>query len=166
MKVGVKTEEGKEVSKYNAVKHGILTKILLEPEVEEAKKLYHQFIEDYNPTTQTEFILIQDLATACIRKARAINAEREYFTQVLNPPVYSNDGWANIGKELSSGYKAKISNEDIEKIDKTFVRYISACERQFYRALHELQRIQALKKGQKPYSIAVDVMGERRDELH
>ena len=47
-----------------------------------------------------------------------------------------------------------VANEQVEKI----LRYETTIERQIYRALHELQRLQAARKGARPLApIAVDV---------
>lgn len=121
------------------------------------------------------------MAVAYMRRQRAINAEREYMLQVLNPPVWEEQVLSAplienppspsshlFGEKklvvVTEGYKAKISHDQIEVIDKTFARYINTCERQFFRALHELQRVQAVRKGFKPTSMAVDFIGEGRLE--
>ncbi len=168
------------LSKYNAVRHGVLTKVLLPEETNEAQAIQETLIAEYLPKTITEELLIETMAIAYTRRQRAANAEREFMMQVLNPAVFEENviclplfenhpvGDTLIGiKEMiqvKPAYKAMISPDDVDVIGKTFDRYITTCERQFYRALHELQRIQALKKGRKPYSIAVDVMSEARGE--
>jgi len=46
-------------------------------------------------------------------------------------------------------------------IDRTYTQYINTCERHFFRALHELQRIQSISKGLKPATMADDFISER-----
>lgn len=87
-KAGVKTDSGKAVSKYNAVRHNVLTRVLTDKEQLEAKDVREQFIEDFKPQTLVEEILIQTMAIAYIRMLRATHAEREFLLQSLHPPVY------------------------------------------------------------------------------
>lgn len=58
----------------------------------------------------------------------------------------------------------QVGNSEYGTLDKIYMRYITTCERQFYRALHELQRVQSLRKGLKPTSIAVDVLKDFGDQ--
>lgn len=177
---GVRTPEGKAISKYNAIRHGVLTKVLLPDETKEAQIIQEALTADYLPKTLTEQLLIETMAISYVRGQRATNAEREFMQQVVNPAIYEEriispalldnlqvgDTISGI-KELvliKPAYKAQVSPDDIDTIDKTFARYINTCERQFFRALHELQRIQSLQKGLKPTSLAVDIMGVSRDE--
>lgn len=176
-----KIVDGKKISKYNATRHGVLMKVLLPEEAEEAQTIQEQLTDEYQPETLTEKLLIESMAIAYIRRERAINAEREYMLQILNPPVWEERViTAPLIENLQSpsaqlygekevvlvkeGYKAKITNGEINVVDTTFARYINTCERQFFKSLHELQRVQAVRKGLKPTSVAVDFTGERSEE--
>ena len=177
---GVKTPEGKAISKYNAVRHGVLVQVLTGEESEEAQFIDDQFMADYNPSTLTEELLIETMTIAYTRRQRAVKAEKDFMLQVLNPAVWEEkviippllkpeDDYDRLqGKKevviVKEGHKAKITYGEIDLVESKFARYITTCERQFYRALHELQRIQSLRKGVKPYSMAVDFMGDRQSE--
>lgn len=168
------------LSKYNAVRHGVLVQVLTDEESKEAQFMHDQFMSDYNPSTLTEELLIETMAIAYTRRQRAVKAKKNFMLQVLNPDIWEekviaepllkpeeNYDWINGRTKMvivKEGHKAKISYEEIDLVEAKFARYIATCERQFYRALHELQRIQALKRGQKPYSVAVDVLSESRVE--
>ncbi len=166
--------------KYNSVRHGVLTKVILPDEVTSAKKIEQTFMDEYDPQTLTERLLVLDMVVAYIRKQRAINAEKEYMLQILNPAVWEERvvkpaliDQFSVTAELygekevvitKEGYKAKFGTAEIDVIDKTFARYINTCERQYFRALHELQRVQAVRKGLRPTSVAFDIMSENRSE--
>jgi hypothetical protein len=137
-KGGVKTAEGKEISKYNAVRHGVLTRILLNHELDEAKIIQNKLLEEYQPQSITEELLIETLVIAYMRRQRAC------FQEINGIGVLSYTS-------TSSGAE-------------TFLRYITTSERQFYRALHELQRIQAIRNGFKPTSMAVDFIGANNSD--
>jgi len=130
---GVKTEEGKAISKYNSIKHGLLSKeVLLEGEderllIELGKKLQ----AEQKPKTELELLLVDRIVANFWRLKRALGMEQ--------------------GEVISSGgglmYHA----------DK-FFRYEIMLERSIYKALHELQRIQSARAGEKPLApIAIDV---------
>lgn len=78
-KGGVKTEEGKAVSKYNAIKHGLLSKeVLLEGEdekvlVEMGKKLQ----KELEPQTELELVLVDRITANVWRLRRVMKIERE-----------------------------------------------------------------------------------------
>jgi len=173
---GVKTEQGKSITKYNATRHGVLTKVLLPEEATEAKVIKEQLINDYMPETLTEELLIENMAVAYVRKERAINAEREYMLEILNPTVWeervkipSMIAHLQTPPELfgenevvitKQGYKAKFTSNQINVMETTFAKYANTCERQFFKALHELQRLQAIRKGQQvllPTSVDVSI---------
>lgn len=179
-KGGVKTPAGKEITKYNAVRHGVLKQVLLPDEVKNAESIKDQFVSEYEPKSLTEELLIETMVTAYIRRERATNAEREFFMEILNPAVYEEkvlsapllpddlvgDAVSGLKKMtlVRPAYYARITSEKVDAIDRTYARYINTCERQFFRALHELQRVQAVRKGLKPTSVAVDFISERQND--
>lgn len=126
IKGGVKTHEGKEVSKYNALRHGILKKLFNPDELGEASVIKTNLLQELQPQSYLEELLIETMTLAYVRRQRAYVAD----TNELHP-VY----------------------------DEKSTRYLVAAERQFYHALHELQRVQAIRKGLRPTSMAVDFIG-------
>ena len=130
---GVKTEEGKAVSKYNAIKHGLLSKeVLFEGEDEEALlELEKRLRSELRPTTEIELLLADRIAANIWRLKRALGME--------NGEVISSSGGLMY---------------DADK----FFRYEVMLERSLYKALHELQRIQAALAGEKPPApVAIDI---------
>ncbi len=165
------------IRKYNAVRHGILVQVLTDDESIEADQIQRQFLDDYLPVTLTEELLIETMAIAYIRRQRAIKAEKDFMLQILNPTTWEEkitpaliptpEGYdrdpMQEKRELimtNVGHKAKIAQEEITIIESKYSRYITTCERQFYHALHELQRVQAIRTGVKPTSMAVDFVGK------
>lgn len=125
---GPKTETGKAVSKYNAVRHGILKKLFNPAECEEAEVIKQHLLEELQPQSFLEELLVETMTLAYVRRQRVY--------------VYDQRDLYPVSDEKST-------------------RYLVASERQFYHALHELQRIQAINKGFKPTSMAVDIIGGR-----
>lgn len=135
-KGGVRTPQGKAISKYNAVRHGVLKQILLPDETDDAQTIKDQFMSEYEPQTLTEELFIETMTTAYIRSQRATNAEREFFMEILNPAVYEERvitppildypfvGDAVSGlkemKLIKPAHYARISSDKVNTIDRTF----------------------------------------------
>jgi len=135
---GVKTDEGKAVSKHNAIKHGLLSQqVLMEGEDKETLlELEKRVRSELKPTTEIELLLVDRIITNFWRLRRLLKLED--------------------GEVLDKGFRGdKLiikSNADL------FFRYEAMLERSIYKALHELQRIQAARAGEKPPApIAIDV---------
>jgi len=147
---GVKTEEGKVVSKYNALKHGILSQEVLlagedeNPLIELGKKLRSEL----KPETELEFLLVDRIVSNTWRLKRSLKGEREMIEHDIDDVIGSEK---NFGSALSSDF----ANYDSYG---KFVRYEASLERGIYKALHELQRIQSARAGEKPPApIVIDV---------
>jgi len=59
---GVKTPEGKTISKMNAQKHGVLSKLLTDEEAQEANSIHRSLIKQFKPQGMIEQILVERLA--------------------------------------------------------------------------------------------------------
>lgn len=157
LKAGVKTDSGKSISKYNSLRHGVLRKTLIATENDEAIAIRDELLTEYQPQNMTEYLLIESMILAYMRKVRAIQAEKAFLTQGFMPMIrYSSE-------ESDKSDTIQVGHSEYATLDKTYMRYITACDRQFYFALHELQRIQARRNGQHISSIAVDVINGKEE---
>lgn len=137
-KGGVKTDEGKAVSKYNALKHGILSKqILFEGEDEnELLALEKRLRAELSPSTEIELLLVDKIASNIWRLKRALSFEKDDV-------IFTSDYDGTVGLKADAD---------------RFFRYETMLERSIYKALHELERIQAKRNGEKvPPPIALDI---------
>ncbi len=145
-KGGVKTEEVKSVSRYNAIKHGILSKqILFESEDEnELLELEKRLRSELAPATEIELLLVDKIASNIWRLKRALSFEKDDV-------IFTSDFDGTVGLK-----------SDADR----FFRYETMLERGIYKALHELERIQAKRNGEKvplPIALDVDVSGEKEN---
>lgn len=143
---GVKTEEGKAVSRYNALKHGILSQeVLLEDEDEQSLlELGRNLRMELEPETELELLLVDRIIANTWRLKRALRGEKEMIE-------YDTENEDSFGAALSY---------DLANYDRygKFTRYEVSLERGIYKALHELQRLQAARAGEKPpLPVAIDV---------
>lgn len=158
MKGGVKTSEGKTVSKYNAIKHGILTKDIVLPEenAEELKELGKKLRTELAPVNEMELILVERITANTWRLKRLLKAERE----MIEDDMHTSFEDKNFGKALSYDF---VNYDTYGK----FARYEASIERGIYKSLHELQRLQASRNGGStplPIAIDIDVSGKNQEK--
>lgn len=146
---GVKTPEGKEVSKFNAMKHGILRQSVTDYENEFYTEIYDELIEQLKPNGILEKILVERIALYYLKLFRVQKAETEFMKAKLNPKVIESSNVINqmankmIGYTvIKEGYSPKITDEAILRINEIYSRYEGTLENRLYRALHELEWLQ------------------------
>ena len=143
---GVKTDKGKAISKYNALKHGILSEGILLKGENESKllELGRKLRSELKPKCELEMILVERIITNTWRLKRAMKAEREMMEDDMK-----------LEKTLGSAFGTDFARADSYG---KFTRYETCLERGIYKALHELQRMQSARNGEKPPApIAIDV---------
>lgn len=162
---GVKTPEGRAISKFNALKHGLLSgEILLKGEDEQnLTELGKRIRESLQPVGELEMLLTDRIITNFWRLKRVMEVERaamewEKFDEHIN--INFDFGGSQKNEELEKAQEKRkkvrdmVANNNTEQI----LRYETTIERSIYRALHELQRLQASRLGEKPPApISVDV---------
>ena len=142
---GPKTEEGKAVSRYNAMKHGLLSEqVLMKGEDGDALlELEKKMRSELKPATEIEFLLVDKIASNFWRLKRALSFE---------------DGEVICSQLLTGSSMGLMHDAD------RFFRYETMLERGIYKALHELERIQAKRNGEKvppPIALDIDVSDEK-----
>ena len=146
IKGGPQTDEGKAITRYNAVKHGLLSKeVLLDSEDKvKLEDLENSVYLVFKPEGIMEELMADRIIACMWRLRRAVVVERnsmEWFKENRRDIVFTSDG--DIKKK---GFKEMIDNNVIEKI----LRYETTIERSMYRAMHEINRLQAERNGQNP----------------
>ncbi len=146
LKGGVKTVEGKLVSRMNAVSHGIFARDAILPGEDAAllNELQEKITAELQPVGELETILVQRIITSTWRLKRVIRTELKYTR--------------NLPLEIT-GKKDFIPGGDYRYDSwQNFSRYESGIERQIYKAIHELERLQRARHGEKtPAPLVVDL---------
>jgi hypothetical protein len=152
---GPKTPEGKSAVRLNALRHGLRSEeILLPGEDDEALRELDEYLRaELQPVGELENLLIDRVVAAYWRLRRVGRVEAGIFT------------WSKPGSETAALGLGFISYANaFSKLS----RYESAIERSLYKALHELQRLQAARRADgnatPPVAIDVDVSGVSRDK--
>ena len=149
---GPRTPEGKAIVSRNATKHGLLSRhVLLRCEDEqELVELGKRLRAQLAPVGELENLLVERIIAAAWRLRRVVAVETGVFEK-------KRFDWQ--GKDLGLGVafmEACTSSDAFAKL----CRYEGHIERGMYRALHELQRLQAARSGQAvppPAVLDVDV---------
>jgi len=148
---GPRTPAGKQRSRLNALKHGILAKAVViqggpgRERRAEFDQLLLAFWQHYAPQGPIEEMLVERMATLKWRLARVYRSERGEIASnlALDPDEVSESDYLP-GSMVSD----------------RLVRYETMLERAFYRALTELERLQRSRRVS-PQSAPTDALGER-----
>ena len=153
-------------TRFNETKHGLLALGVTElDEAEGYRATLSDLMQEWNPVGTVEIFLVEAMALDMIRWRRSRRLEAEYITGVLNPPLYENDPAADLtrsfqGRVLDPGLPAPISAGCVQNLVSTFQRYETFFANRLFRTLHELERIQRMRKGERvPPPILLDVSG-------
>ncbi len=167
LSTGPRTTQGKARSSRNALKHGLLSsQILLEHEdANELEALREGFYADLQPVGTLEEVLVERIIASAWLHRRALWAETalmewEHGLGMRWEPEYYEDEreWKLDQRALHAAIEM-VTDHRLDKIQ----RYETTKERQMYKALHELQRLQAARQNAMalaPVAVDVDVQGD------
>jgi len=151
---GVKTPEGKAVSKYNAMKHGILSKEVTLPGEEDALliDMGKTLRKELAPQSEIEHILVDRIIANSWRLKRVLRIEREMMENDRTSESWNGEKRIKtLGEALHYNF---VNKDTYGKL----IRYETSIERGIYKALHELQRIQSARNGESPtVPMAIDI---------
>jgi hypothetical protein len=157
-------------TRFNAQKHGLLS--LGVTELDNPGKfepLLEQLKAELQPVGILEHECVQQIALLMIRIRRARRLEAEAFTAHLNPAKTIHHpgsafadpcelvGWTET---LDVGLPAQVSNDAIDGINRTVLRYETSIENKLFRWQNQLERLQRLRRGEEipaPTSIDLNV---------
>jgi hypothetical protein len=154
LKGGVKTPEGKAITRYNAEKHGIFRIALSEYEVIDHEGIIKALVREFHPVGISENMLVQRIALCYLRLYRVARAESEFMNSQLHTNLSEtseNSLLIDLSirrevKKVDSGYQPQITSQTISELEKVMLRYDVSIENRLYKALHELQWLQTLRR--------------------
>ena len=157
---GPRTDEGKAASSQNAISHGLLARqvVIAGESEDEFASLQQRLQASLEPVGELELMLADRIVSNFWRLGRTGRIEVELFDVVMADAIFcsvSSDEPMTVGKSVSMDFGMTNSLSKLQ-------RYESHIERSLFRSLHELQRVQAARKGKDvaaPVAIDVDVSG-------
>jgi len=132
---GVKTDKGKNVVRFNARKHGILSELISRDEDNAYKFYIEQLYGELQPDNIIEEMLVERLAVHYMKLKRLMIAENEYIDYVSNIEEFGFD------VTLSTSDKPSISTDNFEKLMSLYQRYEVSTENRLFKAIDELKKI-------------------------
>ena len=150
-------------TRFNAAKHGLLVVGVTElDDAEGYRAMLRDLKQEKNPVGPIEVFLVDSAALDMTRLRRAMRLEAEYITSVLNPPTrdapFPDFDEVHQGRIVDPGLPAQMACENVQPLVGVFQRYESMIALKLYRTLHELERLQRLRQGERlPAPAAVDV---------
>lgn len=147
---GVKTEAGKKAIRLNAITHGLLTKeaLLAGEDGSLLTSLTEKYMSELKPETEMEVLLAERIVSSLWRLRRVLRVEKNYINNELTWQKANIAGWTGI---------AAYTVNDVASWQ-SMSRYETTIERQMYKAMHELERIQRIRRGKNTMApLAIDV---------
>lgn len=152
---GVKTEEGKKVSKMNAIKHGLLSsQVLIEGEDSTEFMLVEKNLQNQLcPKNQIEALLVDRIIAGFWRLKRLLKIESNLMILQSCNTLNQSSFYDENGQEIK-----KVSDMLDNSLLERLMRYENNIDRGIFKALHELQILQAvyLGKGAVAINIGLD----------
>ena len=151
------------LTRFNAVKHGLLAKGITELDDSDAyESLVQRLTLDCDPVGDLEIFWVRRIAFCMTRLDRAARLEANYINAEIHPPSQEQDCPTPISSKL--GFSTAMGALSAINLVSGFQRYETAIENKLYRAIHELERRQRMRKGEfvpAPQSLDVSIHSER-----
>lgn len=146
---GPQTEEGKAVSRLNALTHGMLRDALTEYEQGVEFGVLEDLRREFSPDGALQNILLERIAVHYVKLNRITRAEQEFIRSILNPRKVTRHRTDEIGmiEEALMAYEETVENEGyvpqvgaeaVERLYSVYARYETNVENRMYRAIREL----------------------------
>jgi hypothetical protein len=150
---GPRTVEGKKKSSLSALKHGLTAETLVLPHEDTVayQEIRDSLYQQYEPATQQECMLVDQLASAWWRTIRV----RQIETDMLDLQIQTLNRQYPEKKKTKTTDRQALAVRFVTESEKDFVnfmRYDAQIERAFYRALNTLEKLQAARKRTGPPS--------------
>lgn len=157
-KGGPKTVEGKAVVSRNALKHGLTGRDLLigNEKLADVERFRKSFYDDLSPQGAVETMYVDIIWSSAWRYIMAVNAESNYLEARLDDNLFDSHNKPRLASHI---WEAVIIQEVQYNNPLALLhRYQTSYERRMYKALHELERLQAARNGEKsPATLAIDI---------
>ncbi len=151
LKGGVKTEEGKAVSRLNARKHSIFVTALTPEDSEEICGYEAELIATLRPVGRIEEMLVEKIALTWLRIQRCARAEAEYHSQIWGDPDKVPQEYCGCDRSQRRVRFAEtgvcFNEKAFERMVKLIDLYDTRLTNQFLKLMHEIERMQLLRKG-------------------
>lgn len=141
---GVKTQNGKDISRKNAIKHGVLAHCSTKYDLIDLEDVYSELAGEFGDTSPSRCFLIQQLALTILRLARCSRAETEIIREALNPKIVKvrNPMILDFSRVevISEGEPTTIPYDKLEQLELIYGRYEAVLLRRALKLIDALKR--------------------------
>jgi hypothetical protein len=133
---GPRTAQGKAVSRFNGLKHGIyaVQQLMFDETAEDLAELSAEYHEHHSPANSNEILLVDTLVHSEWRLRRMRRVEANLWQSAYSLFIVKNIDTAST---CTSGDAFATDSSTFERLQ----RVVNSCERAWHRALKELQRM-------------------------
>lgn len=171
-KGGPKTAEGKAAVGRNAIRHGILSEAPVVRDVEDPRdwqRHLHGITESFNPQDWHESFLVNRVAALLWRLHRIQRYETRMIRVNLDDipqemAVGANYAEKTMGIPIAESFTMEEIDRQFDRrmlpsdwVLPTIMRYESHVHRQYIQTLHELEALQARRRGEHPALTRLDI---------
>lgn len=161
LKAGVRTEEGKAAVRLNAISHGFFSRDLIIPGEDAGllDDLRERYMSEFQPVGELETLLVERIISSAWRLKRMVKSEKAQFHTIKHQPAVLNEPCSAVScvdKISPTASMVDYRYSDLQNV----LRYETTLERQIYKAMHELERLQKMRMGESvaaPLEVDVDV---------
>lgn len=140
---GVKTEEGKEVSKMNALKHGILSNSICEFDELDTNSLFCELCEEFKAHNLYQKMLVEELVSTYVRVTRCIRIQKEVINKSFHTKYTSDLYLPEFGTTvIEEGYEVKLRESYLNQFELIIMRYEPQLVNRMLRLIKELKNLQ------------------------
>jgi len=144
---GVKTEEGKAISRANATKHGFFSQLTTEYDRLMQKDFCDEIYSTFMPTNIYEAQLIEIMLSNFLAYRRACLVESSLFSSELDKSILPDDDPIKSFAINSTRYQIKFREDIADELLK-FQRYKTSAFNSITKTQHELERLTRIKNGE------------------
>ena len=137
---GVKTKEGKKISRMNATKHGFFSKLLTDEEKKECDSFCNEMYDYFSPANAYEGQFVEVILSTLFSYRRISIAESELFRKAM-----SRDQW---GSTIETNPYQETVNKNLMDEELKFLRYKTTALNMISKAQHELERLVRMRNGE------------------
>lgn len=113
---GVKTDEGKAITRFNAVRHGLTSNLLSKVDADiNFSDLISALKAEFKPAGFIEEVLVERIAINFIRMARATKIEKNLIDSVVNPPALTKK-YINQAAQEKYEYDLKVYERKMREL--------------------------------------------------
>ncbi len=141
---GPRTPDGKQRTKYNAIRHSIFADIVFKGDaLKESEDDYRRLLDGlrdaFQPANALEEVLVEDLAFAFLRRSRVYKAEGHVVPLLFE----------RVGDACTKDTCLLVPEKEREVASPELVfRYDTSLDRQIERKLNQLERLRRIRLGQ------------------